>query len=182
MRTSFLALAVTFDDVLTEWVPHRLAAGIGIGVVVLAAALSALVFAKPAAVLYPQEDLRPLIAQWEAEGAPDETVLVYAGGEYAFALYTTIHVDLIDSQTSVQGFRPVINDDRIVVMESHKSEPERHDPLLMVALEQSDSFWFIGSHPGQDLDHIRGQFEQLGYREVDSFTRPGAWLSYWRRS
>lgn len=152
---------------------------------VAAAAVSvALVVAAPSAAPYPEEDLGPLVAAYDAGalGDDDAPLLVYSSARWAWALETTEPIALVDSETEANGFDVAALDPGTRILPRLRDEPERYPEAVETAAGDATSIWLLVSHPGPDLDALHAALAAEGFARGETIARPGAELSRWARS
>lgn len=145
---------------------------------VVLALVAATVRASPP---YPSEDLRPLVAMAEADARADDLILVYSASRWAYALYTSAAVDLRRDRDSPNGFAVHIEDPRVEVLEPHRQDPDRYEPILDRLAEGNTRLWLAASHLGADVPVIERMLRDRGYQAVRTESRSGATLTLWVR-
>ena len=131
---------------------------------------------------YPAEDVRPLVAEAEAQRAPDEPIVVYPATRWAYALYTSTPVRLVPNPESANGFEVVLDHAGIRVLGPHRDDPEAFRSGLAGMVDDAGRVWFVASHWGSDLDVLEQQFRTLGFQAARREQRDGALLVVWARS
>lgn len=142
--------------------------------IVVALAAVVLGFARPPT--YPAFDVRPLVAAAESSGAP---IVVYPSARWAYALYTTHDVTLVDDPDEATGFDVEIAG--VAVLPPHRDDPTAYAAEVSTATAGRDEVVFVVSHPGPDVGAIEAAFRAAGFESVDVERRDGAKSIRYRR-
>lgn len=145
-------------------------------VVVLAGLVTVLLPAPE--VRYPRQDLRPLVERVERSFEPTDRVLVSPGAAYATALYGPWTRGIRHNQTPL-GFAPEFTTQVTVIRVSGETgNLERR----YGELPEGTRIWLLSSHVVEErMERAREALRELGYRSVDTWSRPGAGLELWVR-
>lgn len=168
-----LLAAVAVDRACTA--DPRMGAGLAAG------AVTASLLAWPGPAPYPHHDVRPLVAELEAELGAGDAVLVYSATRWAYALYTGFGVAFPDDPTQPTGFDVVVRDPRVHVLEPQRDHPERYAPDVAAGIEGADRVWLLASAWQDDLAVLERLLTEAGLREVTRHVRPGGLLVEWAR-
>jgi hypothetical protein len=137
----------------------------------------------PFPVVYPREDLRPLVHQLELAVAPADVVLVYPGARWAFALYTGQPVEILDRGIAGWPFNVKIDEQRIRILNPHRADPRGFAPEIRSATLGRHRAWLIASHWRRvDLSAISESLQDLGFEAISDDRRRGALLMLWERT
>lgn len=149
------------------------------GVVVLA--LLASVVPGPLPRPYPEHDVRPLVAQVEAELGAGDVLLVYSATRWAYGLYTSSPVSFRDDPTQGTGFDVAVADPRVRILAPQRDQPHRYAPEVAVGTRGADGVWLLASGWREDLVVLERLVGQQGLRQVSRTERPGGLLVRWER-
>jgi hypothetical protein len=128
---------------------------------------------------YPQEDMRQAVAVLNANMQPGDTIMVYSGGRYAFALYSPWPVSVFASKAQTNGFDVRIHRPHTDVLGSYGSQADYNDAVARVT-KHAARVWFIGSHGRLDERQIERALFDSGYRAKARRGDHEAWfLSLW---
>lgn len=159
---------------------RRVVAGATAGLVAVALVAAGVTRDRPG---YPEHDVRAFVETVDVEAAPGEPVIVYPATRWAFALYTSRELTLVDDPATANGFEPVIEDPQVTVLPPLRATPERYREHLATATADAARVWFVGSHWSSDLGVIRQQMDELGFDVAARDERRGAVLTeYVRRA
>jgi hypothetical protein len=129
--------------------------------------------------MYPQEDMRQAVAVLNAHMEPDDTVMVYPGGRYAFALYTPWPVSVFASKAQTNGFDVRIHHPHTDILGSYGSQEDYNTAVERIT-KGAARVWFIGSHGRLDELQIERALFDSGYRARTRRGNHEAWfLSLW---
>jgi Dolichyl-phosphate-mannose-protein mannosyltransferase len=169
-----LVLAVAVSEAV-----HRYRAGIVIAVILVMAFLAT----GTAPSAYPREDIKPAIARLVSDAQPSDTVLVYPGGRYAFALYAPRQwpVDIYQSTATANGFDVRIRRPHLRILASYPSLQLCENAVSSIT-RHADRVWFIGSHGRLDVLNVERALYNAGFRaKVRMKDHEAAFLSLWVR-
>jgi hypothetical protein len=148
-----------------------------VGVVVVALVASA---TTPSA--YPQEDMKRAVQMLAGQAQPGDTVMVYYGGKYAFALYSPWPISVSPTKRETNGFDVRIHRSHTVLL------PSYHDRTLYPATVKRLSanvkrLWLIGAHGHLDVVTIERALVAAGFDTHRRLIRGlPVFLSVWNRS
>jgi hypothetical protein len=150
--------------------------------VIVAIAIVAITPVTRGLISYPNQDMKPVVGALEEHATPNDRILVYAWGEWAYGLYTRETVRFRPDRTRATGFRLEFDDPRVFVLGPHRDDPDQYRPEVAEAVQHTDRAWLVASHFGQDLDEIEQMLVEQGFRVVSIRDEPGARLMLWQRS
>lgn len=145
----------------------------------LAAALMLVAWPPPR---YPAEDVRPLVTILEESVVAGDAVLVYSATRWAYALYTSGAVGLVDDESSLNGFDVVPRDPRVTILDPHRDDPARHAPAVAAAVTDAARVWLLSSHETPDIAGVEAGLVAAGFERRATVERRGARLSRWERA
>ena len=128
---------------------------------------------------YPQEDVRPLVAELEDRWRPDDRLLVYPSTIWAFGIYTSLPVRVVADSSNGWGFRPEVSDPRVRLLPPSRDDPDRYVSDVQMATAQRQPTWLLASHRRKDIAVIHGALRAAGFEPDLRLTRPGAALVRW---
>ncbi len=128
---------------------------------------------------YPQEDMRQAVAVLNANMKPTDTIMVYSGGRYAFALYAPWPVSVFASKAQTNGFDVRIHRSHTGILGTYGSEREYKTAVERIT-NGAARVWFIGSHGRLDKLQVERALYESGYRAKARRGDHEAWfLSLW---
>lgn len=123
---------------------------------------------------YPAYDVRPFITA--AEDA-DVAVLVYPSTRWAYGLYTSADVDLVEDDDDPWRVTPrVLDPDVTVLPVAGVFDPDAYRESVHDAVAGEDRVMLVASHFGDNLADLDAVIRSEGFRAVDRRRRPGARL------
>jgi hypothetical protein len=129
---------------------------------------------------YPQENIAPLVRLVETRSQPGDAVLVYPLSNFAFGLYTSWPVELVESDGYATGFQVAVQRPDVYVLDPHREQPELYAPTVELISRRHRTVWFIAApHRSGEGRAIRSQLRERGYRPVRRIVRRGAYLIRW---
>jgi hypothetical protein len=132
---------------------------------------------------YPQEDMKYAVAHLQAQARPDDTVMVYPAGRYAFALYAprSWPVTVFTSKAQTNGFDVRVRRPHLVILDFNATQ-QGYDRAVTRATRGATRVWFIGSHGRLDALQIERSLYDDGFRAKLRRSDHEAWfLSLWVR-
>jgi hypothetical protein len=135
--------------------------------------------------MYPQEDMRQAVAVLEANVRPNDTIMVYSGGRYAFALYAPWPVSVFSSKAQTNGFDVRIHRPHTGILGSYGSgksygTQQEYRTAVERITHGAARVWFIGSHGRLDEVLVERALFASGYRAKARRGDHDAWfLSLW---
>lgn len=179
-----VALFIMTAFAIVEWADMLASRSVpsGLAVGVLSAAIAVpTVLSISQALPYPEQDLRTLVAELEAERSPDDHVLLYYASVWAYGIYTDVDVDLVETDPNLRlSLYDVAFDDDLSILGNRRGEPEQYRDFVATAVEKEQRAWFISSHARvDDLTAVADAFALEGYELERTSTAPGAELSLW---
>ncbi|HEY5013901.1 MAG TPA: hypothetical protein VIK61_14520, partial [Acidimicrobiia bacterium] len=165
-----LAVAVSELTIRRSW-----------GVVIALALTVALLAMARAPSAYPQEDMKQAVAGLVAGVRPDDTVMVYSGGRYAFALYAprSWPVTVFSSKAQTNGFDVRVHRPHLSILDFNATQ-RGYDQAVARATRGATRVWFIGSHGRLDALQIEHSLYDAGYRAKLRENDHESWfLSLW---
>ena len=130
---------------------------------------------------YPEEDLRPLVADLSERRQPDDRILVYEASRWAYALYAPTGMIPFEDPEEPIGFDILIQDSAVTVLGFHRFDPEGYAPEVAAGVGDADRVWLIVSHYRDDAAAIDRELIANGYTLEERHDRPGAYLARWTR-
>jgi hypothetical protein len=128
---------------------------------------------------YPQEAVRPLVRELEAERTGSDAVIVYPKSRFAYALYTSAPVDLVENSASQQGFEPRVHEPGVFLLGDRGVGSIRH--ALPGLADRYESIWVLVSH-GTLPSALRKGLQARGFGRISVRRAPGASLTRWTRA
>ena len=148
--------------------------------IAVALTVSSLALAR-APSAYPQEDMKFAVAQLQAQARPADTVMVYPGGRYAFALYAHWPVTVFTSKAQTNGFDVRVHRPLLSILEFNVTQ-QGYERAVARATRGATRVWFIGSHGRLDALQIERSLYDSGFRARVRQSDHEAWfLSLWVR-
>jgi hypothetical protein len=135
--------------------------------------------------MYPQEDMRQAVGDLTANVQPNDTIMVYSGGRYAFALYAPWPVSVFASKAQTNGFDVRIDRAHLAILGSYGTQhvygtPKQYLNAVQRATLGASRVWFIGSHGRLDELAIERALAESGYHAKTRRGDHEAWfLSLW---
>ena len=161
-----VATAIAVDAPAPRWWSHG-AVGAAVGALLVVA-----VTADP--VRYPIYDVRPFITA--AEDA-DVAILVYPSTRWAYGLYTSADVELVEDADDPWRVSPRILDPDVAVLPvAGVFDPDAYRESVHDAVAGEDRVMLVASHFGENLADLDAVIRAEGFRAVDRRRRPGARL------
>ena len=151
--------------------------------IAVALVIASLVLARPP-VAYPQEDMKRAVGYLAAEARPADTVMVYPGGRYAFALYAPAAwpVTVFATNIPTNGFEVRIHRPHLSILGSYETETGYRSAIPRTT-RGAPRVWLIGSHGRLDVLKIEQALYDLGYRARSRRHDHQQWfLSLWVRT
>jgi hypothetical protein len=130
---------------------------------------------------YPPEDIAPLVRQIEAEAAPADAILVYPHANFAYGLYTTYPVELVETNTYATYFQVTVLRPNVFIPDPYWRDPSMYAPTIDRIAGTYDTVWFVASHARKDASAIEVLLQARGYERDLLRRRPGAELSRWSK-
>jgi hypothetical protein len=130
---------------------------------------------------YPQENMKEAVEFLNDHVRPDDTIMVYSGGRYAFALYAppAWKVTVFATKDQTNGFDVRIHRPHLSILNSYESVARYRKTVELVA-QGAPRVWFIGSHGRLDALDIERALGDLGYRTAVRRQDHEAWfVSLW---
>jgi len=128
---------------------------------------------------YPQEDMRQAVAILNVSLRPSDTIMVYSGGRYAFALYAPWPVSVFASNAQTNGFDVRIQRPHTTILASYGTQQGYRNAVARIT-HGAARVWFIGSHGRLDVLEVERALDQSGYRAAARRGHHEAWfLSLW---
>jgi hypothetical protein len=171
-----LLIAVAVSEISTR---HSWGVYIAVGLVVASLGLAR------APSSYPQEDMRQAIADLNARVQPNDTIMVYSGGRYAFALYAPWPVSVFASKAQTNGFDVRIHRAHTAILGSYGTQHtygtrQEYRNAVERATRGASRVWFIGSHGRLDELALERALTDSGYHAQARRGNHEAWfLSLW---
>lgn len=137
-----------------------------------------------APIAYPQEDMKRAVGYLAAEARPADTVMVYPGGRYAFALYAPAAwpVTVFATNIPTNGFEVRIHRPHLSILGSYDTVAGYRNAIPRTT-PGAPRVWLIGSHGRLDVLKIERALYDLGYRAQSRRHDHQQWfLSLWVRT
>ena len=158
-----VAIAIAVDAPAPRWWSHGVV-GAAVGALLVVA-----VTADP--VRYPAYDVRPFITA--AEDA-DVAVLVYPSTRWAYGLYTSADVDLVEDADDSWRVTPGILDPDVTVLPvAGVFDPDAYRESVQDAVAGEDRVMLVASHFGANLDGLDAVIRAEGFRAWTAVGGPG---------
>jgi 4-amino-4-deoxy-L-arabinose transferase-like glycosyltransferase len=167
-----MLVAVALDEVGRLFLPAAVAVVLALGL------LWAVSRESPRG--YPHEDIAPLVRQLEAQALPGDAILIYPHSNFAYGVYTTYPIELVESRNYATGFQVRVERANVFLPDPHWRDPAMY--RLTIERIAQDTVWFVATHSRKDVPKIEELLRARGYERDFVWRRPGAELSRWSRT
>jgi hypothetical protein len=131
---------------------------------------------------YPREDMKKAMRTLVAKAAPDDAIMVYYGGRYAFALYTKWPVSVYPTNRQTNGFDVRIHHPHTILLPGF-SDRALYPATVKRLSAHYKRLWFIGVHGHDDVVNIEDALVGAGFdTHFRYYKGPRVFLSRWMRS
>jgi hypothetical protein len=166
-----MLVAVALDELGRVFLPAAAVAALALGGLWL--------FDREPPVRYPRADLAPLVRHLEAEASGRDAILIYPHSNFAYGLYTSYPIELVESSNYATGFQVRVLRANVFLPDPHIRDPSSYEQTIRRI--EPDTVWFIAAPARNVTPDIRAFLQAEGYDRSLVRHRPGAVLSRWSR-
>jgi hypothetical protein len=167
-----MLVAVAFDELGRVFLPAAIAVALALG--------GLWIVGRDTPRRYPHEDIAPLVRQIDAASSPADAILIYPHANFAYGLYTSEPIELVESDNYATGFQVRVLRPHVFLPDPHWRDPSMYAPTIERIAQ--DTVWFVATHARKDAGDLEELLRARGYERDFVRRRPGAELSRWSRT
>jgi hypothetical protein len=152
------------------------------GLLLVVVLIAAMAVSAKAPSDYPRENMRRAVRTLVRHARPGDTIMVYYGGKYSFALYAPWSVSVHSTTRETNGFDVRIHRAHIIQLPAY-SDRSLYLATVTRLSASVDRLWLIGAHGHLDVVVIERALVKAGFNKHRRYYGGlSAFLSFWGRS